>query len=66
MKEPIFTTNIFSTKSFGPGHVIGAAILVVGTVVVARHFVARGQDEARKAALQSRSGNQRGQYGGIP
>jgi len=70
-KHPLFTTKFFSTKSFGPGHIVGAGILVVGLVGLSKVFVSRGQAEARKLAEQprpprrpedARAENERGQY----
>lgn len=40
-RAPLFTTNLFSTKSFGPGHVVGAAVLVLGTYALARGAIRR-------------------------
>lgn len=77
-KHPMFTTKFFSTKSWGPGHIVGAGILAVGTYAVAKLFIARGQEEAERArARQHPSGspevaqtgqpeNARGQYGKKP
>ena len=78
-KHPLFTTKFFSTKSFGPGHIVGAGILVLGLVGLSKLFVSRGQEEAERArrlAQPSPSSrrpeedpklaqteNERGQYG---
>jgi hypothetical protein len=48
-KQPLFTTKFFSTKSFGPGHIVGAGILVVGVVGLSKLFIARGEDERERA-----------------
>ena len=45
-KYPLFTTDFFSTKSFGPGHLVGAVVLVGSLVGIAKFFIARGQAEA--------------------
>jgi hypothetical protein len=44
----LFTTKVFSTKSFGPGHLIGAGALVVGLVGITKLFVARSRAEATR------------------
>ena len=78
-KPPLFTKSLFSTKSFGPGHLIGAGVLVLGIVGMTKLFIARGQAEAertRRLAEQPRpprrpedepkiaqAENERGQYG---
>jgi hypothetical protein len=48
-KQPLFTTKFFSTKSFGPGHIVGAGILVVGVVGISKLFISLGQDERERA-----------------
>lgn len=65
-KPPLFTTKLFSTKSWGPGHVVGAGILAVGMYAVVKAFVGRGQAEAdrtRSSLAQTATVNVRGQYG---
>jgi hypothetical protein len=77
-KYPLFTTKFFSTKSFGPGHLVGAGILVVGVVGISKLFIARGQEEAERTRQLAQSprpprrpedepkvaqANVRGQYG---
>ena len=47
-KYPLFTTDPFSTKSFGPGHLVGASVLVLGIVGLTKLFIARGQTEAER------------------
>lgn len=47
--------QLFSTKQFVPGHVAGAAILLFGTIAIAKAFISRHEVEARA--------NDRGQYG---
>jgi len=78
--HPLFTKKFFSTKSFGPGHIVGAGILVLGIGGLAKFFISRGQAEAeraRKFAQSSRptglneskvaqAKNERGQYGKKP
>jgi hypothetical protein len=53
-KHPLFTRDFFSTKSFGPGHVVGAGILVLGLVGLTKLFVARGQEEAGRSREPAR------------
>lgn len=78
-KHPLFTTDVMSTKSFGPGHILGAGILVGGLFLVTRHFVRKSQaatgrlDDARTVPPgppveepKVASFNQRGQYGKRP
>jgi hypothetical protein len=78
-KQPLFTTKFFSTKSFGPGHIVGAGILVLGLVGLSKIFVARGQEEADRVrrltqpsplarrpeedSKLAQGDNERGQYG---
>lgn len=47
-KYPLFTTDFFSTKSFGPGHIVGAVVLIGGLFGVAKYFIARGQAQAEE------------------
>jgi hypothetical protein len=51
----------FSTKEFVPGHVLGAAILLFGTIALTRAVIARAADAA--VAARARVQNERGQYG---
>lgn len=56
-KYPLFTTDPFSTKSFGPGHIIGAGVLLFGLYGLTKFFVARGRaqaEETRRLADQGR------------
>lgn len=76
-KHPLFTTKFFSTKSFGPGHIVGAGVLVLGLVGLSKLFIAHGQEEAARGLSQfarpprrpeddpklARIENDRGQYG---
>jgi hypothetical protein len=75
-KYPLFTTKFFSTKSFSPGHIVGAGVLVIGTVALTKLFIARGKAESERVLrtavpsarpedemMAARSGNERGQYG---
>ena len=78
-KYPLFTTDLFSTKSFGPGHLVGAGVLVLGIVGLTKFFISRGRaqaEETRRLAEQPRlarrpedepklaqAENERGQYG---
>ena len=68
-KHPLFTTDPFSTKSFGPGHLVGAGVLVLGLYGLTKFFINRGQAQAaetRRLAeqrLQPQVANQRGEYG---
>ena len=43
-KYPLFTTDPFSTKSFGPGHLVGLGLLAVSVVAFAR-FISRTRRE---------------------
>ena len=52
-KYPLFTKDVFSTKSFGPGHVIGAAGLVGGLFGLTRYLVRRGQAQAEAFQQQA-------------
>lgn len=80
-KHPLFTKKFFSTKSFGPGHIVGAGILVLGIGGLAKFFISRGHAEAertRRLAQPSKpptgpdepkvaqAANERGQYGKKP
>jgi len=76
-KYPTFTTKFFSTKSWGPGHLVGAGILVVGMYAVVKTFVSRAQAAtARRPAgpppppgadtALAQTENQRGEYGKKP
>ena len=79
-KYPLFTTDFFSTKSFGPGHLVGTVVLVGSLVGIAKFFIARGQAEAERSRLAAQprplrpedepklaqSENARGQYGKKP
>jgi hypothetical protein len=78
-KHPLFTTKFFSTKSFGPGHLFGAGVLVFGLVGISKFFIARGKEEAERSRRLARPSpptrrpeedpqlaqveNARGQYG---
>lgn len=77
-KHPMFTTKFFSTKSWSPGHVVGAGILAVGMYAVVKTFVTRAQEASARrgpagpplppgtdtALAQTENG--RGQYGRKP
>lgn len=74
-KHPLFTKDFFSTKSFGPGHLVGAGILVFGIVGISKLFIARGQEKAERfraprvpdrAPALATVENDRGQYGRKP
>ena len=52
-KYPLFTKDVFSTKSFGPGHIIGAAGLIGGLFVFTRYLVRRGQAQAEAFQQQA-------------
>lgn len=74
-KHPLFTKSFFSTKSFGPGHVVGATALVFGLVGLAKLFIGLGKEEAERASRLARPSvpprgfaaeNERGQYRGKP
>lgn len=76
-KYPLFTTDFFSTKSFGPGHLVGAVVLVGGLFGVTKFIIARSDAARRLAQPQSprrsedepnrgQVENARGQYGKKP
>ena len=81
-KYPLFTTDPFSTTSFGPGHLVGAVVLVGSLVGIMTFFIVRGRaqaEETRRLAEQTRPArrpedepklaqveNERGQYGKKP
>lgn len=80
-KPPLFTKKFFSTKSFGPGHIVGAGILVLGIGGLVKFFISRGQAEAERARRLAQPSkpptepdepkvaqakNERGQYGRKP
>ena len=56
LKYPLFTTDPFSTKSFGPGHIVGAGVLVVGLVGLMKFFIARGRDQAEETRRLAQRG----------
>jgi hypothetical protein len=67
-KHPLFTKKVFSTKSFGPGHIIGAGILVGGIIGISKLFIVRGREDADRVRQQAQpstplQANARGQYG---
>ena len=47
-KYPLFTKDPFSTTSFGPGHLVGAVVLVGGLVGLTTFLVKRGQRQAEE------------------
>jgi hypothetical protein len=47
-KHPLFTKDVLSTTSFGPGHIVGAAGLIGGLFVLTRYLVQRGQAQAEE------------------
>ncbi len=54
-KYPLFTTDPFSTKSFGPGHLVGAGALLFGLYGLTKLATARGRaqaEETRRLAEQ--------------
>lgn len=71
LKQPLFTKDVFSTTSFGPGHLIGAGVLVLGIVGLTKLFINRGREQAEQAASPppsqdprlAKAENVRGQYG---
>lgn len=80
-KAPLFTTDPFSTTSFGPGHLVGAGVLVFALYGLTKFAIARGQaqaEETRRLAEPrpprrpedepqlAQAENQRGQYGKSP
>jgi len=51
-KYPLFSTEFQTTKSFSPGHVVGAGILVFGVVGITKLFVDRAKaDSARQLGV---------------
>ena len=63
--HPLFTTKFFSTTSFGPGHLVGAGLLVFGIGAIVK--VALGGSRDRQAAPgRAVVQNPRGQYGRTP
>ena len=72
-RHPIFTSKFLSTKSFGPGHLFGTGILVIGTFAIAKAVIAHGQGEAARLLAQparrrsndvaDAADNERGAYG---
>lgn len=48
LKYPLFTTDPFSTKSFGPGHLVGAAVLVGSLYGLTTFFIRRGRAQAAR------------------
>jgi len=68
-KAPLFTTKLHSTKSFSPGHLLGAGILVVGIAGLTKFFVARGRALAERTQVAPQPSNlaqaesTRGEYG---
>ena len=69
-KYPLITKDVFSTTSFGPGHLIGAGVLVLGIVGLTKLFIKRGREQAEQASLPpsqdprlAKAENARGQYG---
>lgn len=63
--------QLFSTKSFVPGHVVGAAILAFGTIAVTKAFLAAARDKQRAPSapgadlmhVPPHASNERGHYG---
>lgn len=47
-KHPLFTADPFSTTSFGPGHLLGAVVLVGGLVGLTSYLVRRGRQRAEE------------------
>jgi hypothetical protein len=72
-KHPLFTKKFFSTTSFSPGHIFGAAGLAFGLYALGKAFISAGRAESARVLEASRpqpSGpmtaqaeNARGQYG---
>jgi hypothetical protein len=52
-KHPVFTKDFFSTKSFGPGHLVGAVVLFGGLFGITKIIIDRSRaqaDESRRLA----------------
>ena len=47
-KYPLFTADPFSTKSFGPGHLVGAAVLAASLYGLTTFFIRRGRAQAAR------------------
>lgn len=69
-KHPLFTRSFFSTKSFGPGHLVGAGALAFGLVGLAKLFIGLGKEQAERESRLAvpsvpsvSTQNARGQYG---
>lgn len=56
----------FSTKSFVPGHVVGAAAILFGTIALAKAFIERHEAETRERSMTVQQANARGKYGRNP
>jgi len=75
-KYPLFTADPSSTTSFGPGHLVGAGVLVLGLYGLTKFFIARGRAQAEETRRLARwpedepkiaqAENERGQYGKKP
>lgn len=75
-KYPLFTKSFTSTKSFGPGHLVGAGVLVLGIFGLTKFFIDRGKALRVRSAQPplrpegeptlAQVNNGRGQYGKRP
>ena len=48
-KQPLFTKSFFSTTSFGPGHLVGAGVLVLGIAGLTKLFIKRSREQAEQS-----------------
>lgn len=53
-KHPLFTKDPFSTTSFGPGHLVGLGVFVIGGIGIWK-WAQRKKDEADQARSQMAS-----------
>lgn len=72
-KVPIFSSKFQTTKSFSPGHVVGAGVLALGVLGVTKLFIDRGHAEIDRQRHLGGPGpqlasapNARGEYGKKP
>jgi hypothetical protein len=75
-KHPLFTKKFFSTTSFAPGHILGAAGLAFGLYALGKAFISASRAEAKRTLEATRPQssqpmtaqveNARGHYGSTP
>lgn len=59
-RQSVVTRDLFSTTTFGPGHVVGAGILVLGVAGLVKMFASGVPSPVRTI------GTTRGQYRKVP